>query len=294
LKITVGRIGGSGAVMACGRTAAGCGTGGPVPCGHAFMPGGNPFIDLMRAAVAGTVALPHALNAALRAAGEVLDALSSRLSLQSRGVGVHFALAVALTSVLPVLSWCYIKVWSPPLHARVLVWACAAFCALLGYAMLLQYPRALLQIRDYLAQIVRDPRMPVQFSLPMEDSDLIRTRDHLQRVLEELREKIATIERQKEEMARTEREKAIVESLATTCHYLGQPATVITAYLDLLEEQDIQPASARTMISECQKAVSLMNETLHKLNTLSDYTSEEYLKNQSDDERNRILSLCHD
>ncbi len=249
------------------------------------------FVDLIRTFRKRTVGLPFAVKAVHHAASITAKRIAETLSIKSRGVKAHFALAVALTSVLPVLTWLYLNAWTPSAGARIAIWASVASCCVLGYLMLFQYARALILIRDYLAQIAKDPQVSLQGRLSIEDSDLARMNELIQTILGELREKIATIERQKNQIADAERKKAIAESLATTCHYLGQPATVITAYIDLLETQDIEPTSARSMVQECQKAVTIMNDILRKLNTLSDFSSEEYLKNQSQEDQTRLLNL---
>ncbi len=92
-----------------------------------------------------------------------------------------------------------------------------------------------------------------------------------------MRDKIRTIEQQQQQIKEIERKKAIAESLATACHYLGQPATVIVAYLDLMERESLSPAM-KEMLGQCRSAGASITQMLQTLNQTTACQSESYLR----------------
>jgi ActR/RegA family two-component response regulator len=84
-----------------------------------------------------------------------------------------------------------------------------------------------------------------------------------------------TIRIQNEDLMEAERHRVMIESLGTACHLLGQPATVITTYLELMRRKEASP-EMREMIDNCIDAASAMGDILHRLRTVCLYRTEPY------------------
>ncbi|MDF7808018.1 response regulator [Pontiellaceae bacterium B12219] len=85
-----------------------------------------------------------------------------------------------------------------------------------------------------------------------------------------------TIESQREELLDAERQRVMIESLGTACHHIGQPATVINAYLQMMEQQEADDET-KEMIAACMEASEAMAEILQKLQLVSQYRETPYL-----------------
>ena len=101
-----------------------------------------------------------------------------------------------------------------------------------------------------------------------------------------------TIDEQNEQLLDAERHRVMVESLGAACHHLGQPATVISAYLEMLKQAETDTDKLE-MLKNCLEAVRSMDEVLRKLNQIATYRSEPYVNcdSESDEDETRILSL---
>ncbi|MDD4734556.1 MAG: response regulator [Kiritimatiellae bacterium] len=74
-----------------------------------------------------------------------------------------------------------------------------------------------------------------------------------------------------------ERQRVMLESLGAACHHMGQPATIMMAYLELLKEGETDP-ERRQMINQCIDSANRMAEILHKLQTVTEYRTVPYVK----------------
>ena len=81
------------------------------------------------------------------------------------------------------------------------------------------------------------------------------------------------LEKQREKLMDAERQRVMIESLGAACHHLGQPATVISAYLHLMKRAETSP-ERKEMIDNCLKAAESMGEILQKLQAVSEYRTE--------------------
>jgi FixJ family two-component response regulator len=81
---------------------------------------------------------------------------------------------------------------------------------------------------------------------------------------------------QQEELLQAERQRVMLESLGAACHHLGQPATVITGYLELIKKKETD-SEIRAMIEQCIAAAAQMGDILTKLNQVSKYRAEPYM-----------------
>jgi FixJ family two-component response regulator len=105
------------------------------------------------------------------------------------------------------------------------------------------------------------------------------TRENLYRAVKNALACVAmrrTIMAQQEELLQAERQRVMLESLGAACHHLGQPATVITGYLELIKRKETDP-EIRAMIEQCIAAAAQMGEILTRLNQVSNYRTESYM-----------------
>lgn len=88
------------------------------------------------------------------------------------------------------------------------------------------------------------------------------------------------LEQQREELLQAERQRAMITSLATACHHLGQPATVIMTCLELMQRRETS-AEMKEMIRQCLKAAEGIGDILIKLQRVSEYRTVPYLPTEA-------------
>ena len=102
-----------------------------------------------------------------------------------------------------------------------------------------------------------------------------------------------TIQRQQEELLQAERHRVMIESLGAACHHLGQPATVIQGYLEILKSKE-QSVELQPMIDQCMEAAIKVSDILHRLQVVSNYRTVPYLgtgKDKDGKDVPRILDI---
>ena len=97
-------------------------------------------------------------------------------------------------------------------------------------------------------------------------------------------EMLATIRQQKEALMDAERHRVMIESLGAACHHLGQPATVIRGYLEMVRKEEIS-ASAREMVETCLEAADSLLDVFQALRRVSEYRTVPYLESGKDSYR---------
>ena len=99
--------------------------------------------------------------------------------------------------------------------------------------------------------------------------------------------------RAEEAMRQSERHRVMLESLGAACHHLGQPATVILANLGIMERKaETADPALQELIKMSIEAAETLAEVLHKLNTVNEYRTTQYLEREGEDsEENRILDI---
>lgn len=85
-----------------------------------------------------------------------------------------------------------------------------------------------------------------------------------------------TIDRQRDELLDAERQRVMISSLGTACHHIGQPATVISAYLQMMQLQETDH-EMKEMIATCLEASDAMAKILQQLQLVSQYRETSYL-----------------
>lgn len=86
-----------------------------------------------------------------------------------------------------------------------------------------------------------------------------------------------TLEHQREALLDAERQRVMLESLGAACHHMGQPATIMLAYLGLLREGEDEPEK-RHMIEQCIQSANRMSDILHRLQTVTEYRTVPYIR----------------
>lgn len=84
------------------------------------------------------------------------------------------------------------------------------------------------------------------------------------------------LERQRGELLDAERQRVMIESLGTACHHIGQPMTVISLYLQMMQDNETTPEK-QAMIQECLNAASRVGAILERLQRVSEYRRVPYL-----------------
>ena len=203
-----------------------------------------------------------------------------RLSLASTGARAQFAVALALLSVLPLFivvflcltGWLGIKASLNQLGPVVLL--VLPFMAL-GAWLLVKYPVNVIRLRHYLEGLSQGI-LPDQVTLLTDEYDLAAIEVLMRKVVQQTEARVRTMEAQSDALLEAERHRVMIQSLGLVCHQLGQPATIISAYLELARRMTL-PAEAQTMLAECQAASDKLATILQQLQTLTIYRTEPYL-----------------
>ncbi len=90
---------------------------------------------------------------------------------------------------------------------------------------------------------------------------------------------ISDRKRAEEALRQSERQRVMLASVGAACHHLGQPATVIMANLELIKRltKDVDKAELKEILKLTCDAADTLAEVLHKLNTVNEYRTVQYL-----------------
>lgn len=216
------------------------------------------------------------------------------ISLLSQGSRYQLEVGIALVSIIPLLSFCFLmfRVFGPEstysLGTQILIVIFAVVMGVGGYLILRKFPRNIVKLREYLKDIASG-ELPEKVNLLNSEDDINAIEKYLNMILAELRRKVEmlenqldlarkmqkTIKAQADEIHEAERHRVMIESLGTACHYIGQPATVLRAYLNLLKKESLS-AEAKDKIDECVNAAESIADILDKLRQISRYRTVPY------------------
>ena len=85
------------------------------------------------------------------------------------------------------------------------------------------------------------------------------------------------LDQQASDLIEAERQRVMLESLGAACHHMGQPATIMMAYLEMLREGETDP-ERRSMFEQCIQSARRMADILHQLQTVTEYRTVPYVK----------------
>jgi len=132
-----------------------------------------------------------------------------------------------------------------------------------------------MRLRRYLENLTKGI-IPGRVSLMKDDDDIASIEVLVRKVIKQTEMRIRTIEAQTDALLEAERQRVMIQSLGTACHHLGQPATVIGSYLQMLLRMDMPP-KAMAMLVECRTAADAVAAVLDRLQRLTIYRTEPYL-----------------
>ena len=140
--------------------------------------------------------------------------------------------------------------------------------------LLARHTMEVARLRHYLEEISRGEAPLVKVDQPNEDFAAIQ--QSLGAVINQGTEKVKVIEAQSRALVQAEQQRVMTETVGAACHHLGQPATIIRGYLDLMKRAEVSP-EMRAMIQECQAATEEVATVLHRLQGVGQYETEPYL-----------------
>jgi len=228
--------------------------------------------------------------------------MQQAISIKSQRSRAYLETALALTTIIPLLSICVImfslftgllpdSTW---LRAGVAVSGCVSGCA--GYLMLRAYPANLERVRDYLSRMATED-LPERAELLPAEQDFSDIEFYLNKVIGGLnshisrldvelarsRQMLLTIERQSSEIIAAERQRVMMESLGAACHHIGQPMTVLSLYLTRMRDTHAD-GDKRKELDACLDAVETITVILGKLKRVSEYRTVPYVTFHHDGE----------
>lgn len=91
-------------------------------------------------------------------------------------------------------------------------------------------------------------------------------------------------------MHKAEQQRVMLESLGAACHHLGQPATVLTANMDIIKSRlKTDDKLINDLVDSCIDSLDNLGEKLRKLNSVNEYRTTPYLKKDSDGENESLI-----
>lgn len=203
----------------------------------------------------------------------------NQMSLSSRGTVLHFAVSIILVLLLPVMVVWYFFAQGVFEIESVHWWgklalAFVLFGIILGLIMLSRYPVVIVKLKRELRRMANNDFFN-EISLFNGDADVLSIDGCLRAIMEKCRSRIMIIQKQQSELLDAERQRVMIESLAAACHHLGQPATVITSGLALLEKDPLTPDQQKNIVT-CKEAASKLRDVLHRLQAVHAYRTVPY------------------
>ena len=219
--------------------------------------------------------------------------LLTNASLSSQGSRLQFDVAITLISIVPLLTLFHV-LQRPSEYNMWVVGGILSLIACLGYVLLLKYPRTIVKLRHHMEQIARG-ELSDQIDLREGESDISAIQICFNQVIAGMKERITVIEEQSKRLMAVERQRVMTESLCTACHRLGQPATTIGCYLDLLREESLSSAGS-DYLANCLDEATVMRDILTELQGITEYRTEAYaeISTQQQAVSPRIILTPHD
>jgi methyl-accepting chemotaxis protein len=208
-----------------------------------------------------------------------LNKLLASASLSSQGSRLQLGVAIALISIVPNLTLYYMfQSYTAGTHLSAWqMWGVGAILVgtiCMGYSLLFKYPRAVMRLRSHMERLARG-ELPENIDLMDEESDISAIETYFNLIIDTMKNRIMTIEKQGSQIMATERQRVMIESLCTACHCLGQPATVIACYLELLKKE-LLSQSGSDYLMKCNDEVDKLRASLSELQSITEYKTEAY------------------
>lgn len=203
------------------------------------------------------------------------------LSLSRRGAWGQVTIAAILITILPalILVWAWMGHLNDATLPPVAIWCAGGVIVLvitLGYTLLLKYPVSIVRLRHYLSTLAGGG-IPDQIILAKDEDDLVAVQHAMERIVNMAQDRIQLLEKRHEVELTSERQRVMIESIGAMCHHVGQPASVISMCLHLLNKKP-GAQEATQILTDCQAAFDSMTAILDQLRATSHYSSEAYLQ----------------
>lgn len=164
--------------------------------------------------------------------------------LSTRGARIHFAVAVALSAVLPSLT--LFLILQPDSGARPLSavqWSVAgasiSAVMLAGYILLWRYPATIIRLRACLQSVVNGD-LPDMVDLAAGEQDVMAIEDALNLVLQRLRHRLSEVQSQKsrleDELFRAQKLEAIGTLAAGITHEISTPLQFVSNNVQFIDK----------------------------------------------------------
>jgi signal transduction histidine kinase len=224
-------------------------------------------------------------GAAMNSASAVINEMtmvSHRLhhaSLSSRGTVLHFLVSLSLLVLLPLLFTWYLfsegifQAGDMPSGMKY-GWYFAVLGIGTGLLMLARYPFIIIKLRRNLNRMSVDDFFTERKLLEW-DKDIFSINDYMNVIVSNMKKRLLTIERQQQALMDAERQRVMLESIAAACHHLGQPATVLSTGLSLLDRAPLNDEQKKDL-SLCKDAADKLRDILLQLQTVSAYRTVPY------------------
>ncbi len=204
---------------------------------------------------------------------------SKKRSLISLGTRQQFIVAVSLMSVIPLLAFAYVlgnalMMRSLDLETIYLLLPSVVALVAMGVMLLARHTLEVGRLRQYLEEISHGGAPEVMGYQSSED--FVAIQRSLGAVISQGVEKVKVIEAQSKALVQAEQQRVMAETVGAACHHLGQPASIIRGYLDLMKRAEMSP-EMRSMIQECLAATEEVATVLHRLKGVGQYETEPYL-----------------
>jgi len=212
---------------------------------------------------------------------------------------LQFGVAIALTTVLPLLTLVYM--FSSGTSAlnlpEIALWALAFILTgmvCLGYGLLIKYPVTIINLRRYIEKVAHG-EIPNSVDLPKGESDITAIQNYFNLIIAQMKKRINIIEEQQAALIKAERQRVMTESLCTACHHLGQPATTMVCYLEFLKKETLSPSGIENL-TRCIEEADRMRATLQSLQKITRYRTEPYCTSseESKDKSQQIIQVAGD
>lgn len=199
----------------------------------------------------------------------------NRFSLVSRGAWGQFWLAVALITIIPLLSFLQLMVsetWKglPGVEVyRIVFFAATLTLCVLGYLIFSKYPRTIVRLRRYLESIVNGV-LPEKINLVRTEDDIFAIEESFNLVLGQLRRKVEIVESEKIELEKqliqTQKLEAIAVLVSGVAHDFNNMLTAVSGYAHLLLNElsasDERREDVQEILRVCNRAASLIHQLL--------------------------------
>ena len=222
-------------------------------------------------------------------------------SLKARNAITQVEISIVLMAIIPSLSLFYLgtvvatnsRYFS--VGTLLLIGLLTTAVAAPGFVILRKYPKNIMKLRRYITDISKGT-LPDKIELEdaQTSDDLQYIESHFNHVLEKMRQRIAsaekqfetertlreTVEQQQEILIEAERHRTMVQTIGAACHHIGQPAAVLQLRMDLLQNL-ASNEQEREEIEGCIKSVTQITDVLQQLQRVNEFRTVPYIHTEN-------------